>query len=94
MSIEKDHNQIAHSVDQLTDKEKEKLKGVIKELSNSFTRIEGERDFQKEAIKKLNEEIGVDKKMIRRLAKAYHNANLEEIEEENQKFSDFAREIL
>ena len=48
-----------------------KLKDCIQEMSDSMTRIASERDFIKEAIKANSEELQIDKKVIRSLAKVY-----------------------
>lgn len=45
---------------------------VIKEISNSMTRAEGEKDYQKEAINELSEKYNIDKKYFRRMASDYH----------------------
>ena len=64
------HNQKNYvSVNSLSQTDKDKLKGVIKELNDSMTRVAAEKEFQKEAITKICEELGVEKKLIRRMAK-------------------------
>lgn len=62
------------------------IKEMVVEVSGSMTRTEGERSFQSEAIKKVAEEHGVDKKVLRRMARAYHNQNYD-VEKAN--FDDF-----
>jgi CBS-domain-containing membrane protein len=61
-----------------------KLKDGIKEISNSWTRIEGERQFVKDALDRLEEELDVSKKDVRKLAKIYHQQNLDQVLEEYQ----------
>jgi len=80
------HNNSNTNVSSLNENERKKLKKVIMELNDSMTRVAAERDFQKEAINNLHEELGVDKKLIRRLAKAYFKANFGEEIEENKTF--------
>ena len=41
------HNQKKRSLSSLTNGEKEKLKGVVKEMNDSLTRIASEKEFQK-----------------------------------------------
>lgn len=55
-----------------------KLKSVIEEISNSMTRIDGERDYIKEAIKAASEEHEIDKRVLRKMARAYHKQNFTE----------------
>ena len=47
----------------------------MKELSASMTRTEGEREFQREAIKELCDNLELSKKTFRRMAKVYHKQN-------------------
>lgn len=61
-----------------SDIEKNKILGCLSEISNSFTRIEGEREQIKEILNKMKEEHGIDKKIARKLAKTYHKRNFEE----------------
>ena len=49
------------------------------EISNSMTRIDAEKDFQKAAIEDLSDEVGIDKKYLKRLANTYHRQNLVEV---------------
>lgn len=51
------------------------LKGFCSEMSASMSRAEGEREFQREAIKNFSEENEIDKKILRKLAKVYHKQN-------------------
>lgn len=84
------HNQQPFvSINSLSSEDKKKLKGVIQELNDSLTRVASERDYQKEAIAKLYDELGVDKKIIRRLAKTYFKANFSEEQEGNRQFEEF-----
>lgn len=89
------HNQKNYvSVNSLSQTDKDKLKGVIKELNDSMTRVAAEKDFQKEAITKVCEELGLDKKLIRRMAKTYFKANFNDEVEENNTFEDFYTTIM
>ena len=51
------------------------IKDCMQEISNSMTRIEGERDFIKEAINNTCEEFQLSKKTFRKLVKTYHKQN-------------------
>lgn len=82
------------SVNSLSQIDKDKLKGTIKELNDSMTRVAAEKEFQKEAITKICDELGLDKKLIRRMAKVYFRANFNDEMEENKTFEDFYTIIL
>lgn len=56
----------------------EAIKKVIEEISNSMTRAEAEKDYQKEAISELAEKYGIEKKYIRRMANDYHKDSFDE----------------
>jgi hypothetical protein len=58
----------------------------MKELSASMTRVEGERDFQREAIKELCDNLELSKKTFRRMAKVYHKQNFTKEIEEHEEF--------
>jgi hypothetical protein len=68
----------------LNNEQAQKLKNCVTELSNSMTRVEGEKAFQKDAIERAAEETGVDKKYIKRIAAIYHKQNYMEQKEESE----------
>lgn len=88
------HNQPHVSINSLSPEDRKKIKNVIMELNDSMTRVAAERDLQKQAIDNVYDTLGVDKKVIRRMAKAYFKANFNEESEENSKFEDFYTMIM
>ena len=82
------HNNPTVNISSLTDNERKKLKKAIMELNDSMTRAAAERDLQKEIIGTLYDELGVDKKLVRRMAKVYYKANFGEEIEENKTFEE------
>ncbi len=52
-------------------------------------RAGAERDLQKEIIDEVFNKIGVDKKLVRRLAKVYYKANFKDEVEGNIRFEEF-----
>lgn len=88
------HNQPTVNVNSLSAEDKKKLKNAIQELNDSMTRVAAERDLQKETINKVAEEIGVNKKIIRRMAKVYFKANFKDEVEENSEFEDFYEIVI
>lgn len=64
--------------------DKAKVLGCLQEVSNSLTRIEGERDLIKEILQKMQDECEIPKKLGRKLARVYHKRNFdEEVAEQN-----------
>jgi len=66
----------------------------IKEISNSMTRIEGERTYIKESIDALHEKFNIDKKYLRRMARDYHKDQFEVVTEEDAQYSDLFEVIM
>ena len=67
--------------------DRKKLMNGIKEISNSFTRIEGERELIKEVIADLAENFDLTKPVLRKIARTYHKQNYNE---ETAQFEEFA----
>ena len=59
---------------------------ALKEISNSMTRIEAERDLIREAIVNTCENFNLNKKTFRRMAKVYHKQNFNQEREEHEEF--------
>jgi len=59
--------------------DKKKIKDCMQEISNSMARTEGERCFIKEAIEALEDEVNIPKKILRKMATAFHKQNITEM---------------
>jgi DNA-directed RNA polymerase subunit N (RpoN/RPB10) len=88
------HNKPFVSPNSLSNEDKKKLKNVIYALNDSMTRMAAERDLQKEAINEIFDELGIDKKIVRKMAKAYFLANYNNMVEEEKNFQDFYDSII
>jgi DNA-directed RNA polymerase subunit N (RpoN/RPB10) len=88
------HNKPFVSVNSLSPDDKKKMKRAIMELNDSMTRVAAERELQKETINTLFDELGVEKKVIRRMAKVYYKANFGDEVEENKNFEEFYDTII
>jgi len=62
-----------------SDEDKKRIRGCFDEISNSFLRQEAERDFQKEAIESLAEDIDIPKATLRKAARVYHRQNISSV---------------
>ena len=69
------------------------IKKCLEELSGSMTRIEGERDFIKEAIGDICDEYEMSKKTFRKLAKVYHKQNFSKEVAENEEFETMYEQL-
>jgi hypothetical protein len=88
------HNNPSVSVEGLSPEDKKVLKKAIMELDDSFRRVDAERDLQKEIIAATFDKLGVEKKLIRRLANSYHKANFKDEVESNNTFETFYEEVV
>jgi DNA-directed RNA polymerase subunit N (RpoN/RPB10) len=82
------HNNPHVNISSLNETERKRLKKAIMEMNDSMTRVAAERELQKETINTLFDELGVDKKLVRRMAKAYYKANFGDEVEENRAFEE------
>ena len=77
----------------LTPNDKLKLEGALKEMSTSISRTEAERDFQKNVIADICEEVNVSKKIFRKLAKTYHKQNFDQEVATHEEFEQLYESI-
>ena len=75
-------------------KDKQKLQNTITEISNSMTRIDAERDFQKDALAKASDETGVDKKYIKQLATMYHRQTFVQVQTEREEVENLYEDLF
>jgi replicative DNA helicase len=66
------------SINQLSQPDREKLFKVIKECSDSMTRIDGEQDYIRESITETAKQMQLPKKLVAKLIKVYHKQNFDE----------------
>lgn len=83
------HNSANRNVNSLSSSDKQKLKGIIQELDDSMTRQAAERELQKEILSKMEDEMGLNKKLVKKLAKTAHRATFKDEVEENRTFEEF-----
>lgn len=62
-----------------SDADKKRIKDCMDEISNSYLRQEAERDFVKEALISLEDDVGIPKKYLGKMARIYHKQNMSEI---------------
>jgi hypothetical protein len=69
------------------------IKKCMDELSASMARIDGEREFIKEAINNICDEYEMSKKTFRKLAKVYHKQNFSKEVAENEEFETMYEQL-
>jgi hypothetical protein len=57
---------------------------ALREISNSMTRMEAERDLISETLKAVKDKFELPPKYTRKLAKIYHKQNFQEVKAEQE----------
>lgn len=78
----------------ITPDSRKKIQDALKEVSNSMTRVEAEKDFQKEVAERIQDECMVSKKDFNKLARIYHASTLAQEASKNEEFMQFAEAVL
>lgn len=66
----------------------QEIKNRFTEISNSWTRVSAEKDLVKEIFQDLKEEYEIPPKLARKLARAYHKRNVQEVVAEDNQFAE------
>jgi ABC-type microcin C transport system permease subunit YejB len=88
------HNQQQRSVQGLTEEDRKILRRAVLEMNDSMTRVGAERELQKETISEVSNKLGIDKKLLRRMAKSYFLANYKDVVQENSDFEEFYSAVM
>ena len=78
----------------ITDQDRDKIQGALREMSNSMTRVSAEKDLQKDIAQSMNDDLGVPKAAFNKLARIYHASNLMEEAAKNEEFMEFAEAVM
>jgi hypothetical protein len=74
--------------------DQKKLLDMLREASNSLTRIESERELIREMKKKVGEELQLEKKVLNRMVKVYHKQTFQEEVAEHEQFETLYESIV
>ena len=74
--------------------DRQKIKKMLGEVSDSMTRIAAERDLIKETIKEMSQEFNLSKRQLNRMAKVYYKQNFSREKEEHSEFEDLYTSIV
>ena len=66
--------------------DKKKIFEAVREISNSLTRIEAERDLIKDIVKDVSDNFQIPRKTVKKIAVTYHKQNLTQVEQEHEEF--------
>lgn len=83
------------SVNQISNPEdRKKLLDCLKECSASLTRVEGERDFIKEATSQVAKDLQLPKRLVNKMVKVYHKQNYDEEVATHEQFETLYETIV
>jgi ABC-type microcin C transport system permease subunit YejB len=88
------HNQQQRSVQGLTEEDRKRLRKAVMEMNDSLTRIGAERELQKEITNEMADKLGMDKKLFKRMSRAYFKANFKDEVQENTDFEEFYSTVM
>lgn len=74
-------------------KSRSDIKACMEELSASMSRIEGEREFIKEAINNVCEKYELNKRTFRKLAKTFHKQNFSKEVIEHKEYEEMYQQL-
>ncbi len=74
---------------QLTTPELEKVKEAAQEMSASMTRVDSEKDLQKDIVANMKEKYGLKPAEFNKIVKVYHEQKLNDLVEAHENFVDF-----
>lgn len=74
--------------------DREKLFEVLKECSNSLSRIGAEKDLIKEAVADICEELELPKRLVNRMVKVYHKQNYDEEVATHEQFESLYETVV
>jgi ectoine hydroxylase-related dioxygenase (phytanoyl-CoA dioxygenase family) len=66
--------------------DRQKIKDAIEEMSNSFVRVEAEREHQKAIVERIFEDMNFDKRIFKKMAKDYHKNKFDQTVSENDAY--------
>lgn len=71
-----------------------KIKKMLGEISNSYTRVAAERDLIKETISEMSQEFNLPKKTLNKMAKTYYKQNFHVEQADHEEFEDLYTTIV
>lgn len=82
------------NVNSLSQNDKDKLRKAIREMNDSMTRVASETELQKEILDKVCTELGLDKSVVKRMAKVFYKSSFTTEVEKDNTFRDFYSIVL
>ena len=70
------------------------LQDMITELSNSMTRVDAEKDLQKDILARAQEELEIKKTLVSKLATIYHKQTFDKVVTEKEELEQLYESIF
>lgn len=71
-----------------------KIRKMLGEISDSFTRISAERDLIKETVKEMSEEFNLPKRTLNKMAKTYYKQSFQNEVADAEEFEELYTAIV
>jgi len=81
-------NTISNPVD------REKLLGVIRECSNSLVKIQGEREYIREATAEISTDLNIPKRLVSKMIRVYWKQNFDEEVAVSEQFQELYESVV
>ena len=78
----------------ISEDQRKLIQGALKEMSDSMTRVEAEKELQKDIVERIKDECDVPKRDFSRLARIFHASSLVEEAAKEEEFMEFAQAIM
>lgn len=78
----------------LTKPELELVQAAAKEMSDSLTRQEAEKDLQKDIVANMKEKFELKPAEFNRIVKVYHEMKIDEVINKHEEFVDFYESVF
>ena len=72
----------------------QKLQNFITELSNSMVRVDAEKDLQKDILARAQEELGLKKALVNKLATIYHKQSINDVITEREELETLYNDLF
>jgi hypothetical protein len=82
------------TINQLSQPDREKLFKIVRDCSDSMTRIEGENDFIRESIAETSKNMQLPKKLVAKLVRVYHKQNFDEEVAVHEQFENLYESVV
>lgn len=78
----------------LSSEEKQQLSAALTETSKSLARACGEKEYVREAIKKVSDDLKLPKKLVSKLVKVHYKQNFDEEVAQHEEFEKLYQTVV